>query len=56
LFTAALDSGLYSDSMQEQINMAENIPRLDLGVRVQRSGNTGDHHIQMNEGQTPRII
>lgn len=55
LFTAALDSGRYSDSMQELINMAENIPRLDLEPAYNEA-EYGDHHIQMMRDNTSNVF
>lgn len=55
LFTAALDSGRYSGSMCELINMAENIPRLDLEPAFSEE-QYGDHHIQMMKDNTSSVF
>lgn len=55
LFTAALDSGRYSGSISELINMAENIPRLDLEPAFSEE-QYGDHHIQMMKDNTSSVF
>ena len=55
LFTAALDSGRYSGSMRELINMAENIPRLDLEPAFSEA-QYGEHLIQMMKDNTSNVF
>ena len=55
LFPAALDSGRYSKSLSDLINMVENIPRLDLEPAFNEEI-YGDHHIEMMKDNTSDVF